>query len=287
MDKKNYALQKQKEWRGKLSVESKAPITNKEEPAVAYTPGVAEPCLEIEKDENLSYMYTGKGNTVAVITDDTAVLGLGDIGSSASMPVIIASFLESANLLVDGIKSFKQNCACGIQPNYDRINENMEKSLMLVTALNPHIGYENAAKIAKPAHKDNVSLKEAAMKTGLVNEGDFDLWVDAKKDGEIMLGYGIGYIGQASVYNLLAAYFVVFLTNCVGLSSAMAGTIMSFALIVEVIAGMIVGNLSDNCTSLMGKRRPFILTAALLMPIIMVLIMRTVEGSPQSVLLII
>ena len=88
LSKKEYALMKHKEWQGKLSVEVKAPITNKEELAVAYTPGVAEPCLEIEKDESLAYVYTGKGNTVAVITDGTAVLGLGDIGPSAGMPVM-------------------------------------------------------------------------------------------------------------------------------------------------------------------------------------------------------
>lgn len=69
-------------------MESKCPISNKEELAVAYTPGVAEPCLEIQKDEKLAYTYTGKGNTVAVITDGTAVLGLGDIGPSAGMPVM-------------------------------------------------------------------------------------------------------------------------------------------------------------------------------------------------------
>ena len=86
--KKEYALKKHAEWKGKLSVECKCPITNKEELAVAYTPGVAEPCLEIQKDEHLAYTYTGKGNTVAVITDGTAVLGLGDIGPSAGMPVM-------------------------------------------------------------------------------------------------------------------------------------------------------------------------------------------------------
>ena len=88
MDKRELALKKHAEWRGKLSVETKAPITNREELAVAYTPGVAEPCLEIEKDESLAYTYTGKGNTVAVITDGTAVLGLGDIGPTAGMPVM-------------------------------------------------------------------------------------------------------------------------------------------------------------------------------------------------------
>ena len=88
MDKKELALKKHAQWRGKLSIETKAPITNREELAIAYTPGVAEPCLEIQKDESLAYTYTGKGNTVAVITDGTAVLGLGDIGPAAGMPVM-------------------------------------------------------------------------------------------------------------------------------------------------------------------------------------------------------
>ena len=88
MDKNELAIKLHEEWHGKLSIESKAPITNKEEMAIAYTPGVAAPCLEIEKDESLAYTYTGKWNTVAVITDGTAVLGLGDIGPSAGMPVM-------------------------------------------------------------------------------------------------------------------------------------------------------------------------------------------------------
>lgn len=88
MDYSKLALEKHAEWKGKLSIESKAPITNREELSVAYTPGVAAPCLEIQKDEELAYTYTGKGNTVAVITDGTAVLGLGDIGPSAGMPVM-------------------------------------------------------------------------------------------------------------------------------------------------------------------------------------------------------
>ena len=87
-DKREIALQKHKEWKGKIEVITRAPITNKEELAVAYTPGVAEPCLEIHKEEALAYEYTRKGNLVAVITDGTAVLGLGDIGPSAGMPVM-------------------------------------------------------------------------------------------------------------------------------------------------------------------------------------------------------
>lgn len=88
MNKKEQALKMHAEWRGKLSIESKAKITNREELAIAYTPGVAEPCLEIARDENLAYGYTGKGNLVAVITDGSAVLGLGNIGPSAGMPVM-------------------------------------------------------------------------------------------------------------------------------------------------------------------------------------------------------
>ena len=88
MDYSKIALEKHEEWEGKLSIETKAPITNKEELSIAYTPGVAAPCLEINKDEELAYKYTGKGNLVAVITDGTAVLGLGDIGPSAGMPVM-------------------------------------------------------------------------------------------------------------------------------------------------------------------------------------------------------
>lgn len=88
MDNRTVALQKHSEWRGKLDIALRAPIENDEDLAIAYTPGVAEPCLEIRKDEDLAYEYTGKGNLVAVITDGTAVLGLGDIGPSAAMPVM-------------------------------------------------------------------------------------------------------------------------------------------------------------------------------------------------------
>ncbi len=88
MDKKQYALQKHREWEGKIEVVTRAPITNRDELAVAYTPGVAEPCLEISKDVDLSYVYTRRSNLVAVITDGTAVLGLGDIGPEAGMPVM-------------------------------------------------------------------------------------------------------------------------------------------------------------------------------------------------------
>lgn len=88
MDIKDLAVLKHREWQGKIEIISRTPITNREELAVAYTPGVAQPCLEIEKDKSLSYELTRRGNLVAVITDGTAVLGLGDIGPEAAMPVM-------------------------------------------------------------------------------------------------------------------------------------------------------------------------------------------------------
>ena len=88
MDRREIALKAHKEWEGKIEVVSRAKVTNREELAVAYTPGVAEPCIEIQKDESKAYDYTRKGNLVAVIPNGTAVLGLGDIGPSAGMPVM-------------------------------------------------------------------------------------------------------------------------------------------------------------------------------------------------------
>ena len=95
--------------------------------------------------------------------------------------VMIANFLESARLLGDACVSFTNNCVVGIKPNEAKINELLKQSLMLVTALNPHIGYENAAKIAKKAFAENKTLKQAALESGLLNEKDFDKWVDPKK----------------------------------------------------------------------------------------------------------
>ena len=88
MDKKEFALKQHEEWKGKIEVISRANIETPEELSVAYTPGVAEPCLKISEDVDLSYKYTRRGNMVAVVTDGTAVLGLGDIGPEAGMPVM-------------------------------------------------------------------------------------------------------------------------------------------------------------------------------------------------------
>jgi malate dehydrogenase (oxaloacetate-decarboxylating) len=88
MDYGKKAVEKHREWRGKLEIIPKMPIASKDDLSIAYTPGVAQPCLEIQKDPSLSYELTGRWNTVAVVTDGTAVLGLGDIGPEASMPVM-------------------------------------------------------------------------------------------------------------------------------------------------------------------------------------------------------
>ncbi len=96
-------------------------------------------------------------------------------------PMMIANFLESARLIGDACSSFTVNCAVGIEPNQERITQNLNNSLMLVTALNTHIGYEKAAEIAKKAHKEGSTLKEAALELGYLSGEEFDSWVDPTK----------------------------------------------------------------------------------------------------------
>ncbi|ETO27204.1 hypothetical protein RFI_09929 [Reticulomyxa filosa] len=92
-------------------------------------------------------------------------------------PLIVSNVLNSIQLLADAMNSFTDNCVVGIQPNKNKIAEYVHTSLMLVTALNPHIGYDNAAKIAKKAHEEGTTLKEAAVALGLLTEDEFDSFV--------------------------------------------------------------------------------------------------------------
>jgi fumarate hydratase class II len=102
----------------------------------------------------------------------------GNFQLNVYKPVMLHNVLESIDLLADAVRSFDERCARGIEPAHDRIAEHLRDSLMLVTALNPHIGYERAAKIAQKAHGDGTSLREAALALGVSGE-DFDRWVDA------------------------------------------------------------------------------------------------------------
>jgi fumarate hydratase class II len=94
--------------------------------------------------------------------------------------MMIHNFLQSCRLLADGCDGFRERCAVGIEPNRARIRELLERSLMLVTALNPHIGYDHAAAIAKKAHAEGTTLREAALALGLVTPEQFDAWVRAE-----------------------------------------------------------------------------------------------------------
>ena len=110
------------------------------------------------------------GNDVAVST----AASQGNFELNVFMPVTAYNFLQSARLLAESIVSFNNNCAVGITANKEKMHHNLHNSLMLVTALNPYIGYENAAKTAKKAYKDNISLKEACVQLGFLTEEKFD-----------------------------------------------------------------------------------------------------------------
>lgn len=125
-----------------------------------------------------------------VLGNDAAIGFAGTQGNfelNVFKPVIIHNLLESIRLLGDSCRSFTDQCAVGIEPDRARIDAYVKSSLMLVTALTPHIGYEKAAKIAKIAHAEGITLKEAATQLGLVSPKDFDRWVDPRK----MVGPGL------------------------------------------------------------------------------------------------
>jgi fumarate hydratase class II len=101
----------------------------------------------------------------------------GNLELNVFKPLIIHNFLQSARLIADGCDSFRKYCVIGIEPNHDRIRANLERSLMLVTALSPHIGYDNAAKVAQKAYREGKTLREASIELGSVSPEQFDAWV--------------------------------------------------------------------------------------------------------------
>jgi fumarate hydratase class II len=153
--------------------------------------------LRIPENEPGSSIMPGKVNPtqaealtmlcVQVMGNDVAVnvgAASGHLELNVYKPVIIQAFLQSARLLADGCRSFEEHCVRGIAPNEERIRELVSSSLMLVTALSPHIGYDRAAEIAKKAHREGKTLREAALALGYVSAADFDRWVRP----ETMLG---------------------------------------------------------------------------------------------------
>jgi fumarate hydratase, class II len=154
--------------------------------------GIGE--LLIPENEPGSSIMPGKVNptqceamtmvAVQVMANDVAVsmaASQGNFELNVFMPVCIYNFLQSARLLGDAMLSFEERCARGIKPNREKIQEYLDQSLMLVTALNPHIGYENAAKVAKTAFRENLTLKEAAVKLGMLSGEKFDEIVRPEK----------------------------------------------------------------------------------------------------------
>ena len=120
------------------------------------------------------------GNDVAINIGGAS----GNFELNVFRPMVAHNFLQSVRLLADGALSFEAHCARGIEPDRERIAELVQRSLMLVTALNPHIGYDKAAQIAKKAHKEGTSLREAALASGWLTGEQFDAWVRP----ELMVG---------------------------------------------------------------------------------------------------
>lgn len=147
------------------------------EPGSSIMPGKVNP-TQCEALTMVCTQVMGNHMTITIAGSN------GHLELNVFKPVMIYNLLQSIRLLADGMRSFVDNCVVGIEANTTRITALLEQSLMLVTALNPHIGYDNAAKIAKKAHKEGTSLKEAALQLELLSAEQFDAWVRA----EDMLG---------------------------------------------------------------------------------------------------
>ncbi len=144
------------------------------EPGSSIMPGKVNP-TQVEAMTMVCVQVMGNDTTISIAGSN------GQFELNVFKPVMINAFLQSATLLGDACKAFNDHCAVGIEPNLMRIEQHLNNSLMLVTALNTHIGYENAAKIAKKAHAENTTLKEAAVELGILTPDQFDEWVVPSK----------------------------------------------------------------------------------------------------------
>ena len=140
------------------------------EPGSSIMPGKVNPS-QTEAMTMVCSQIMGNDTTISVAGSN------GHFELNVFKPVMISALLQSATLIADACKAFSDNCVAGIKPNLERIEENLKKTLMLVTALSTHIGYENAARIAKKAHTDNSTLKKAALELGLLTEQQFNEWI--------------------------------------------------------------------------------------------------------------
>lgn len=145
-------------------------ILPENEPGSSIMPGKVNP-TQNEAITMVCVQVMGNNTTISIAGSQ------GNYELNVFKPVIATNFLQSAQLLGDACKSFNDHCVAGIEPNHKRIKELVDNSLMLVTALNTHIGYEKAAAIAKAAHKNGTTLKEEAIKSGFLTAEEFDKWV--------------------------------------------------------------------------------------------------------------
>lgn len=144
------------------------------EPGSSIMPGKVNP-TQSEALTMVATQVMGNDATIGIAASQ------GNFELNVFKPVIFYNFIQSVRLLSDAMISFHDHCVVGIEPNFEQLEHHVKNSLMLVTALNPHIGYENAAKIAKLAHEKGLTLKESAMQTGLLTEEEFDRFVDPSK----------------------------------------------------------------------------------------------------------
>ncbi|MHC5227171.1 class II fumarate hydratase [Enterococcus sp. LJL99] len=144
------------------------------EPGSSIMPGKINP-TQCEALTMVAVQVMGNDTTIGIAASQ------GNFELNVFMPLIAYNFIQSIELLTDALLSFDENCLAGISANKAKMKEYVERSLMLVTALNPHIGYDNGAMIAKKAFSESLTLKEAALSSGLLTEAEYDLWVRPEK----------------------------------------------------------------------------------------------------------